>query len=153
MEEGRICSGCDLTCRLNISNRVNFMGLTITGVIFRSIVRLNHIFVYASRFEGGPCFSLLELLQAGRYVIASPVGGIPDTVFKGEPEIGELVKPGNPILIADAIDRGISQVSATLSTPANIRQVYFKKISGEVAHTQFVEALGIENGLPAKPAF
>jgi glycosyltransferase involved in cell wall biosynthesis len=84
------------------------------------------------------------LLQAGRYVIASPVGGIPD-IYAGRPEIGELVKPGNPILIADALDRGISKVFSGSLDPANIRQVYLREFSGEVAHTQFVDALGIES--------
>jgi glycosyltransferase involved in cell wall biosynthesis len=30
------------------------------------IIAANHLFVYTSRYEGGPCFALIELLQAGR---------------------------------------------------------------------------------------
>jgi glycosyltransferase involved in cell wall biosynthesis len=48
-----------------------------------SIVAANHLFIHTSRFEGGPCFSLLELLQGGRFVVASPSAGYPTSTRAG----------------------------------------------------------------------
>ena len=73
------------------------------------IVSANHVFIYTSRFEGGPCLSLIELLQAGRYVVTSPVGGIPD-IYAGRPDIGDLVPPNNPMQIAEGFERAIRRV-------------------------------------------
>ena len=59
-------------------------------------------------------------LQAGRYVVTSPVGGMP-TSTKAAPGIGELVPPDDPAMIADAFDRAITQISRDAIDPAAIR--------------------------------
>jgi glycosyltransferase involved in cell wall biosynthesis len=106
------------------------------------IMAKNHLFVYTSRFEGGPCFSLLELLQAGRFVVTSPVGGIPD-IYSGRPDIGVLVSPSNPDEITAALDHAIDRFVAGEIDPDRIRSVYESHFTDDKAHGQWLEALGL----------
>lgn len=48
--------------------------------------------------------SVLEAMAAGRAVVATPVGGVPEAVSDGE--TGVLVAPGDPQQLADALVRG-----------------------------------------------
>jgi len=106
------------------------------------IIAANHMFVYTSRFEGGPCFALVELLQAGRYVVTSPVGGIPD-IYEGRPAIGELVPAGDPRNIADAFERALTRIAQGAVDPAAIRAVYEREFREPVAHRQWLDALDL----------
>jgi glycosyltransferase involved in cell wall biosynthesis len=108
----------------------------------RQIIERNHVFVYTSRYEGGPCFSLIELLQAGRFVVASPVGGIPD-IYAGRPEAGELVRQDDAAAIAEALEKALRRVEAGSIEPAAIRAVYKEHFTEDVAHRQFAAALGL----------
>ncbi len=108
------------------------------------IVANNHLFVYTSRYEGGPCLALIELLQAGRFVVASPVGGIPD-IYGGRPEIGDLVPPDVSTAIADAFDRALDRVARGGADPAKIRAVYEAEFREPVAHRQWLSALGLDD--------
>ena len=107
-----------------------------------SIVARNHVFVHTSRFEGGPCFSLIELLQAGRFVVASPVGGIPD-IYAGRPEIGLLAPNDDPVAIADALDHAIGRLEAGGFDGSRMRDVYRDDFSEGVAHRQWLNALDL----------
>lgn len=106
------------------------------------IVAQNHIFTYASRFEGGPCFSLLELMQAGRFVIASPVGGIPD-IYEGHPEAGTLVDFHRPTDIAEALEDAACRIEAGQIDATAVRRRYLQEFTQEHAHAQFKEVLGL----------
>lgn len=106
------------------------------------ILAANHVFLYASNFEGGPCFSLIELLQAGRFVIASPVGGIPD-IYVDRPEAGTLVAPDREAPIAEAMAVALARLEAETIEPAAIRRVYIENFHGEIAHAQWCEALDL----------
>lgn len=110
-----------------------------------SIIAANHLFVYTSRYEGGPCFALIELLQAGRFVVTSPVGGIPD-IYEGRPEIGELVPPNDPAVIADAFDRALAMIERGAIDPVRIRAVYEAEFREPVAHRQWLAALDLDGG-------
>jgi glycosyltransferase involved in cell wall biosynthesis len=114
-----------------------------------AIIAANHVFVHTSRYEGGPCLALVELLQAGRYVVTSPVGGIPD-IYEGRPAIGELVPPNNPMEMADAFDRAITRIAQGAVDPAAIRAVYEREFRERVAHRQWLEALDLAE--PARVA-
>lgn len=105
-----------------------------------SIIAANHLFVYTSRFEGGPCFSLLELLQAGRFVVTSPVGGIPD-IYAGRPEIGTMVDCADADAICCALDDAVGRLETGRIAPERIRAVYTEHFHENVAHRQWLVAL------------
>ena len=107
-----------------------------------AIAARNHVFIHTSRFEGGPCFALMELLQAGRFVIASPVGGIPD-IYDGRPEIGRLVPPHDPVAIASALDNALDHIGKGLFDPSQPRRTYADHFAEPHAHAQFMSALGL----------
>lgn len=127
---------------LEISNRVYFHGTYDHRQDLPSIMANCHFFVYPSRFEGGPCFTLLELMQAGRFCVASRVGGIPD-LYADHPEAGLLVSPND---VEDLV-RGLS---TTLERMANgdidgkqVRDRYFNGFDMASAHQSWTAALEI----------
>jgi glycosyltransferase involved in cell wall biosynthesis len=60
------------------------------------------VFANASRYEG-LCLAVIEAQAAGVPVVATPVGGIRETIVDGE--TGLLVPPGDHRALADAISR------------------------------------------------
>jgi glycosyltransferase involved in cell wall biosynthesis len=58
------------------------------------------VFAYPSRFEG-LCVAVIEAQAAGVPVVATPVGGIRETVVEGE--TGWLVPPDDPVALAERI--------------------------------------------------
>ena len=109
---------------LNVQDSVYFHGPYDHRHDLEAIMQSCHFFIYPSRWEGGPCFSLLELVQAGRYCVASTVGGIPD-LYEGYPEVGLMVDSTS----ADAICQGFLQALQKLENGSidgdKIRARYF----------------------------
>lgn len=95
---------------LGIHDRVFFHGRYDHRQELRRILAACHLFAYPSRFEGGPCFSLLELMQAGRYCVASAVGGIPD-LYEGRPNIDAFVTPGDAAKLRAALIDAVARVA------------------------------------------
>jgi glycosyltransferase involved in cell wall biosynthesis len=75
--------------------------------------------VVPSRAESLP-YVVLEAIAAGMPMVASRVGGIPEIVGR---DGSQLVPPGDPAALADALDRVIESPGAALATAAalNIR--------------------------------
>lgn len=103
--------------QLDLSSWVVFAGSR------RDIPRILHAldaFVLPSLYEGFG-IALLEAMAAGKPVIATAVGGIPEFVLSGE--TGLLIEPGNVEALADAIDRLLShpQQARTMGAKGRIR--------------------------------
>ena len=94
--------------RLGIADRVRFLGERSD---VPSVLADLDVFVLPSRFEG-LCLAVIEAQAAGVPVIATPVGGIQETVIPGE--TGTLV----PVDDAAAVTRAIL---TTLADPQRAR--------------------------------
>jgi glycosyltransferase involved in cell wall biosynthesis len=127
---------------LGLTESVTFHGRYDHRTDLPDIMAQNHVFTYTSNYEGGPCFTLLELLQAGRYVVAAPVGGIPD-LYEGHPEAGLLVDPDDPGAIASALRTAITKVQHGTAKPVTVRQRYTGAFDLDAAHEDWIEALGL----------
>jgi glycosyltransferase involved in cell wall biosynthesis len=125
---------------LGLNDHVTFHGPYDHRTDLEEILAANHFFVYTSRFEGGPCFTLLELLQAGRYCVAAPVGGIPD-IYNGHPEAGRLVDAGSPEPIAEALLDTVDRVRRGGIDVDRVRARYFDGLDMEAAHEDWMRAL------------
>lgn len=91
---------------VSLRDRCERLGLT-PWVVFAGMRRdvagllpLLDIFVLPSLYEGFG-IAILEAMAAGRPVVATAVGGIPEVVVHGE--TGLLVPPGDPVALADAL--------------------------------------------------
>ena len=113
-----------LAATLKLQDSVYFHGSYDHRHDLEDIVRACHFFVYPSRWEGGPCLSLLELTQAGRYCVTSAVGGIPD-LYEGHPDVGLMIENHS----AEAIYVGLMQTLQKLEDGSidgdKIRARYF----------------------------
>jgi glycosyltransferase involved in cell wall biosynthesis len=101
-----------------------------------------HGVVYTSYFEGGPCFSLLEAMQAGRYVLASAVGGIPD-LYADHSEAGTLLDSQDAESIAGGIRAVIRKLELGEVRPEGPRMVYERGFTMKHAHAAWTKALGL----------
>ncbi|MBC7980442.1 MAG: glycosyltransferase family 4 protein [Armatimonadetes bacterium] len=101
-----------------------------------------HCVVYTSRFEGGPCFSLLEAMQAGRFVLASAVGGIPD-LYAEHPEAGLLVHSFDKTAIRDGLEKVLGRLDRGDISVDGPRALYESSYTMEHAHRAWCEALEI----------
>lgn len=88
---------------LGIDARVHFTGQRLD--VPRLISRMD-IFVLPSLYEGFG-IAILEAMAAGKPVVATTVGGIPEFVVSGES--GLLVEPGNVVSLAQAIKQLLDQ--------------------------------------------
>ena len=73
-----------------------------------AMMRESDLFVLPSRFENLPCV-IIEAMTSGLPVVSTAVGGIPEMVTE---RAGVLVPPEEPALLADAIDRVLSNLPA-----------------------------------------
>jgi glycosyltransferase involved in cell wall biosynthesis len=91
-----------LTARLGIERHVRFAGrIDSVAQVYSQL----DLVVLPSRSEGLPNV-LLEAMAAGRPVIATAVGAVPDVLR--EPGAGVTVQPGDPRALADAMDDALA---------------------------------------------
>jgi len=88
-----------LAAQLGIADRVRFLGVCPQVADLLSLV---DVFVLSSLSEGLP-LALLEAMAAGKAVVATDVGGVPEVIAAGEN--GLLVPPREVQPLADAIHR------------------------------------------------
>lgn len=126
--------------QLGVEDAVTFHGRYDHRTDLPDIVAKTHLFTYTSNYEGGPCFTLLELLQAGRYVVASRVGGIPD-IYEGRPEIGTLVSDQSEASIYRGLRNAIDQVQEGNVDPVRIRERYHEEFDMDAAHSSWTDVI------------
>lgn len=80
-----------------IADRILFLGHRVDVA---DLLAACDLFVLPSIYEGLP-LAILEAMAAGRAVVATAVGGVPEAVLDGQ--TGLLVPPGNPDALADAV--------------------------------------------------
>jgi glycosyltransferase involved in cell wall biosynthesis len=85
------------TVRRHATSPVRFLG---SRPDIPDLLAASDVFVLASRWEGNP-LSILEAMAAGRPVIATAVGGVPE--FVRHRETGLLVPPGDGKALAEAM--------------------------------------------------
>ncbi len=131
-----------LAINLGIQKQVVFHGAYDHRKDLQQIMANCHFFVYPSRFEGGPCFTLLELMQAGRLCVAARVGGIPD-LYEGFPEVGLLVSPNNPSELSQVMVTALERVSNGSVSGDKIRDRYFDGFDMVSAHRAWTLAIKV----------
>jgi glycosyltransferase involved in cell wall biosynthesis len=82
------------------------------------------------------------LLQAGRFVVTTPVGGIPD-IYEGHAGFGIMVAPDDPRAFADALEAGLKTVAANAVDQLAMRDHYARNFDMNAAHQGWVKALGL----------
>lgn len=121
-----------LARQLGIADRVCFLGFVSD---IASLLKAADVFAMASYFEGHPV-ALLEAMAAGRAVVATSVGGIPEMVRQGE--TGVLVPPSDPHALASAIAQTASDPSLRVRLGACAAQDVRQRFSIQAAVAQYV---------------
>lgn len=129
-----------LAQELDIKDIVHFHGSYDHRIDLPTIVANCHFFVHPSRWEGGPCFSLLEQMQAGRYCVAANVGGIPD-LYADHPEAGCLVDCNDSQSISYGLITALTKVERGLIDPDAIRTRYFDGFDISSAHQAWTKVI------------
>jgi len=107
---------------LGIEDRVRFLGVRTD---IPQILVASDVFVLASWWEGNP-LSVMEAMAAGKPVLATAVGGVPELVLDGV--TGFLVAPGDV--------QGMAQAMRTLAQDSGLR-FYMAQQAFEQARTRF----------------
>ena len=92
----------------------------------RELLAISTFFVFPSLGEGLP-ISVLEAMAAGKPVIASRVGPMPEMVEDGVS--GLLVPPTDPVALADAVDRLMSSPELSLRMGQRGQELAAKRFS------------------------
>ena len=86
------------------------------------------MFAFPSRFEG-LCLAVIEAQAAGVPVVATPVGGIRETVVDGE--TGLIVPVGDPAALAAAVCRLLEDRELAARLAAEARRRVLERFSVE----------------------
>jgi len=123
--EGKERGGLEkLVCDLNLKERVHFLG-AVSGMEKIRLLKGCEFYVCAAIAEEPFSNSTLEAFAAGKAVVASHVGGVPDLVEDGR--TGRLVPPGNPDVLAEKMIELLHHPALvrTLSSQALIKSKAF----------------------------
>jgi glycosyltransferase involved in cell wall biosynthesis len=126
--EGPLKALCQYMSRkLKISHNVLFAG-AVTDEERSRLYQAADLCVFPSTYEAFPLVTL-EALAAGKPVVASNVGGIPEVVHNGVN--GFLVRPRDARAIADAADKILSDKVLATKMSKNARQGIEKDFNWE----------------------
>ena len=93
-----------LAAHLGLIDQVSFHGFQPKSVV-AAFMRQANFLLLPSLWENAPCV-IIEAMASGLPVIASHVGGIPETVTE---EVGILTPPNDPALLAAALAKALQQ--------------------------------------------
>lgn len=130
---GEMDRAARLASDLGVSRQVRFAGW-VSGEERRDLMRRASIVVLPSHQEGLP-MSVLEAMAAGRALVTTPVGGIPDVVTHGVS--GLLVPPGLHQPLADALLQLISNKPLRTTLGLQAREAV-RMMSAESVAAQWV---------------
>jgi glycosyltransferase involved in cell wall biosynthesis len=140
--DGSARSGVErLVAELGISTRVRFLGwITELQPLYATI----DICALSSINEGTPV-ALIEAMAAGKPVVATTVGGVPDVVTS---DVGLLVPPRSPERLADALLR----LAADAPLRVRLGGAGRERARSQYSHTRLVENIErlYERGLDEK---
>ena len=122
--------------RLCVSSSVDFVGFRDDVA---DLLAEQDMFVLSSQHEG-ISIAILEAMRAGLPVVATRVGGVPDTVVDGV--TGVLVPPDDARSMAATIDRLLECPSGLRSIGAAGRAVQQRQFSLERMREQYLELYG-----------
>ncbi len=126
------------TTHKQLAERLGLGGTTvITGFVDDPWAYRSHadVYVLPSLEEGSGSLSLIEALQAGLPSVVSDLDGLPEDVTDGYNAL--LVNPGDPIGLAEAIARILSNEPLREMLARCARETFVKRFSAEA----FTEAL------------
>ncbi len=132
----------DMATCLGITDKVHFLGIKSPGEL-AEIYRSADLLVLPSFAEALPSV-ITEAMLCGLPIVASDVGGIQDQVGPH----GYLVRPGDAVGLAAAIDRGLGDIAGRGASRAEISRYASQRFSIAAmvqAHLELYRAL-LENG-------
>jgi glycosyltransferase involved in cell wall biosynthesis len=137
----------DLTRRakeLGIAPWVEFCG-TVPRERVKEAIRSCHVFCFTSITEG-QCLASLEILAAGRPIIATSVGAFLETLTNAA--LGEAVSSSQPAVFLPALLNVLARQKAGLLSPHDTVRAYRAKFDGEAVLRKYVELLSPGAGMP-----
>jgi glycosyltransferase involved in cell wall biosynthesis len=132
----------DLAVRLGIAARTEFFGQLDPDAVRAALARF-HVSVLTSKNNEGLPNAVLESMAAGRPVVATAVGGIPEVIDDGV--TGYLVPPQDPAAVAERVVALLNDPSLAARMGARGRQKVEREftLAGMVArfHTLYRDSL------------
>lgn len=100
------------------------------------------LFVFAAAPDEGLGIALIEAMAAGVPVVASHVGACREVLDDGA--LGLLVPPGDPVALADAIERIRAEPEAAAVRAEGARRKAFEAFDAERMAAAYAEVLGLQ---------
>jgi glycosyltransferase involved in cell wall biosynthesis len=123
----------------NVPDRVRLLGMRRD---VPELVGQLDLFVFATTPDEGLGSALVEAMAAGVPVVASDVGACREVLDDGA--LGLLVPPGDPVALADAIERVRDEPAAAAARAERARRKAFEVFDAERMAAAYAEVLGLK---------
>jgi glycosyltransferase involved in cell wall biosynthesis len=141
--------------RENLMRRANELGIapwvefcgTVPRERGKEAIQSCHVFCFTSITEG-QCLASLEILAAGRPIIATSVGVFPETLTNAA--LGEAVSSCEPAVFLPALQNVLARQKAGLLSPQDTVRAYQAKFDGEAVLRKYVELLRPVAAIPER---
>ncbi len=131
---------------LGIAPWVEFRG-AIPREQVKEAIQSCHVFCFTSIMEG-QCLAALEILAAGRPIIATSVGVFPETLTHAA--LGEAVSSWQPAVFLPAVQSVLARQKSGLLSPQDTVRAYRGKFDGEAVLGKYVELLSPVAAMPER---